>query len=136
MIIIKQSRAVKTAPLNRSLTDVTEVTSVRRRESCGRSIRPKLRGHKAFRAMAEAHEDGLSGPKLGKTIAPQRFHMHEDVLRALSPRQEAEALEAVEPFHHRALPVAFGDNGDMRALWQLRGMDRSAFIHSENAECL
>src|SRR5262245_54382331 len=95
----KESRAVKTAPLHRFSTDATNwVTSVRRRERCGGSVWPELRRHEAFGATAEAYQDGLSGPQLREAEAPQGLHMHEDVLRAIAPRDETEALQAVEPF--------------------------------------
>jgi len=89
---------------------------MRRREGRTGAVRPQLRSHQALGASPEPDENGLAWTQLRKTKAPQCFHMHEDVLRAVTASYEPEPLEAVEPLHHGTLPIAFCDDGDMGAL--------------------
>ena len=51
-------------------------------------------GHQPFGTRPKADQHGLAGPQFGNAIAPQRFHVHENVGRALAPRQEAETAQA------------------------------------------
>ena len=109
------------------------------------SARPAVRAavgahfgrHQALRAGPEAHQHGLAGPQLGEAEAAQRLHVHEDVRRALAARQEAEAAQPVEPFHHGPLEPAGRRHRDVGARRrQLRRMDRRRLVHREDAEAL
>src|SRR5690606_1730534 len=99
-------------------------------------VRPQLSRHAAFAAMTPADLHDLPRPELGEAEPAQRLHVDEDVRGALSTCQEAEPADAVEPLHHRPLPVAFRLYHDMGALRELRGMDGRALIHAEDSERL
>src|SRR5262245_20082394 len=62
--------------------------------------------------------------------------MYEDIWRTVAPRQEAKAANPVEPLHARPFPIAFRRNLDVGTLRQLGGVDRGAFVHTEDAEGL
>ena len=86
--------------------------------------------------MTPTHLYDLPRPKLGETEPAQRLHVHEDIRRTFAARQETEAAHPVEPLHHGPLPVALRLHHDMGPLGELRGMDRRALVHAENAEGL
>ena len=69
-----------------------------RRQRRRASLRVDLGRHHALGAGPEAHQHILAGPQLGHAEAAQRFHMDENVGRALAAGQEAETAEPVEPF--------------------------------------
>ena len=62
--------------------------------------------------------------------------MHEDVGCPLAARQEAETAHAIEPLDHGSLPVALRLDDDVGPLRQLRGINRSALVHAQDAERL
>ena len=70
------------------------------------AVRANLGRHQALRPGPEAHQHGLTRPQFGQPIAAQRFHVHEDVGRALAAGEKSEAAQAVEPFHLGALEPA------------------------------
>ena len=47
------------------------------------ALGPDLGGHQAFGAGAEAHQDELAGAQFRHAEASERFHVHENVGRAL-----------------------------------------------------
>ncbi len=59
-----------------------------------------------FGAGSEPHKHGLAGPQLGQPVPPQRLHVDEDVLGAVTAGEEAEPAQPVEPLHHRPLEPA------------------------------
>ena len=63
---------------------------------------------KPFRAGPETRQQAVAGLEVGDAVAAQGFHVDENVFRALAARQEAEALDAVEPFDHDDLEAADG----------------------------
>ncbi len=72
----------------------------------GSGFRTDFRRHHALGAGPEADQHVLAGPQLGQAEAPQRFHVDEDVRRALAAGQEAEAAQPVEPLDLRPLEAA------------------------------
>ena len=71
--------------------------------------------HHALGAGPEAHQHILAGPQLGHAEAAQRFHVDENVGRALAAGQEAETAEPVEPFDLGPLQPAGRRDADMGA---------------------
>jgi hypothetical protein len=107
------------------------------RERTGyRAVGPQFSSHAAFSAAAVAYEDHLTRAQLGEAKTAQRLHVHEDIRSAISACQEAEAPHPVKPLNHGALPLALWPDLHVGALRQLRGVDRCALIHAQNAECL
>src|SRR5258705_9955730 len=73
---------------------VASVRGQRRRPGLGMD----LGGHHALGARPEPHQHILARTQLGHAEAAQRFHVHEDVRRALTAGQEAKTAQPVEPF--------------------------------------
>ena len=108
-----------------------------RRQSRRAGFRLDLGRHQALRAGPVTNQHILAGPQLGHAVAAQSFHMHEDIRSTVTPGQETETAQAVEPLDLRPLQPAGRRDADMGAWRQhLRGMDRGQFIHGDDAECL
>src|SRR6185295_16102979 len=100
-------------------------------------VRPNLSRHQALSTWPEAHEDALPGTQFGQTEAPQRLHVHEDVLCAFAAGKEAVSADAVEPFDDRAFETA-GRGDDGMGTWRrrLRRTDRGRLVHADDTERL
>src|SRR5947209_11831831 len=98
---------------------------------------PDLGGHQAFCAIAEAHKQAITGLQIGDAIATQRFHMHEDILRALAACQKTETAHTVEPFDDGDFEPPYGCNLDVRA-WRLQfgRMNSRRLVHRDDAQNL
>ena len=101
----------------------------------------------AFRPTSAAIRPLGPGPKRTSTVWPgrssvkavaaQRFHVDENVRRALAAGQKAETAQAVEPLYLRPLEPAGRRDGDMGARRRhLRRMHRRQFVHGEDAKRL
>src|SRR5262245_19852726 len=79
----------------------------------------------------------LARTQFGQSEAAQGFRVHENVGRVLAACEEAEAAQAIEPFHPRALEPAGRRHryaGTRRR--QLRRMYRSRRVHGEDSKRL
>src|SRR5689334_8552736 len=112
------------------------MASVPGRQARDRAIRTQLRSHATLSAIAPPNQDHLIRSELRKSETPKRFHVHENIRCPFTPSQEAKAANPVEPFDAGPFPVALGRHLHVGPLRQLRGMDRRAFVHAENAEGL
>jgi hypothetical protein len=92
---------------------------VRRRKPGLGTVGPQFRSHATLLAHAPSHLDDLLWPKLGKTEPANGFHVNENVGCSFTAGQEAEASDAVEPLHHRTLPITLGRHDDVGSLRQL-----------------
>ena len=70
-----------------------------RRRNDGAAFGVHLSCHQALRAWSEADQHKLPGTQFGKAEPPQRFHMHENIGRAVTAREEAEPAQPVEPLY-------------------------------------
>src|SRR5690606_17600554 len=92
---------------------------------------------KALGAVAVAYQHILTRTQLSDAEAAKRFHVDENVRRALAGRQEAETANAVKPFYLKANHAGGWLHHDMSAgSRHLGGMTRRRFVHRHDAECL
>jgi hypothetical protein len=100
------------------------------------SVGTKLGGHKALIALAKANLNDLPRPQLSEAEPAERLHVDEYIFCTGAARQESETFQPIEPFDHGSLPIAFGNDMDVGALGQLRGVDGRTFVHLDHSERL
>src|ERR1700754_1066274 len=100
-------------------------------------FRLDLGRHHAFGARPVSNHHILAWPQFGHAVAPQRFHVNEDIRGALAARNESEATKTVEPLDLRTLQPARRSHAHMGP-WRehLRRMNCRRLIHRKDAEGL
>lgn len=96
----------------------------------------ELGSHKALWPVAVAHENALARPQFRETIPAKCFHMHKYVRSILATCQEAITTDLIEPLNDGGFKVTFRHHMNVRALGQLRRMNRGAFIHFKDTKGL
>src|SRR5262245_25498889 len=105
-------------------------------EAWRHAVRPQLCSHAALAAHAPADLDDLIGTQFGEPEPAQRLHMDEDIRSAFATRQKSKSTDPIEPLDPGPFPIAFRRDLHVRALRQLRWVDRCALVHAEHAKGL
>src|SRR5665213_312669 len=101
------------------------------------AVRAYLSRHQALRPWPETDQHGLARAQLGEAVTAQRFHVHENVGRAVAAGEKSEAAQPVEPLDLGTLQPAGRRHRDMGTRRRhLRRMYRGRLVHRQNAEGL